>query len=397
MIKHLLKLVWNRKRVNFLIALEIFVSFLVVFAVSVQVVYLLDNYRRPLGFDYANVWNVGIDMKQASDDYFSPEQVETVRQLYLTLREFETIESAAGAENVPFTFGGSFGAYVIGQQEIEFQRNVVTNDFAQVMGVKVARGRWFGKEDDGANYDPVVINQSLAQARFGDEDPLGKRINRNEERVEERVIGIVSDFRHGGEFAGPGNYVFERKDLNNVKQRPPRNLTLKLRPGTTRDFEEPLVKRLQAVAKDWSFEVQPLADLRDGAFTRRLAPIIIVGIIAAFLMLMVALGLTGVLWQSVTQRTKEIGLRRAKGATANRIYRQILAELLLVTTFGVLFGIVVVLQFPLLDFLGFLTARIYVFSLLLSLAVIYGLTVICGLYPSRLATKVQPAAALHYE
>lgn len=397
MLKHLLKLVWNRKRVNFLIALEIFVSFLVVFAVAVQVVYLLDNYRRPLGFDYADVWNVGIDMKQSSDDYFSPEQVETVRQLYLTLREFEVIETAAGAHSVPFTIGGSFGAYESNGRDIEFQRNEVTDDFAKVVGVNLTRGRWFGKEDDGANYAPVVINERLARERFGDADPLGQRINETRNRVEERVIGIVSDFRHGGEFAGAGNYVFERKDLNNPKHRPPRNLLLKLRPGTTRDFEELLVKRLQAVAKAWSFEVQPLTNLRDAAFTQRLAPIIIVGIIAAFLLLMVVLGLTGVLWQSVTQRTKEIGLRRAKGATANRIYRQILGELWLITTFGVLLGLAVVVQFPLLDFLSFLTTRIYVFSLLLSLAVIYGLTTICGLYPSHLATKVHPAEALHYE
>ena len=114
-------------------------------------------------------------------------------------------------------------------------------------------------------------------------------------------------------------------------------------------------------------------------------------------MLMVALGLTGRLWQSVTQRTKEIGLRRAKGATAKRIYKQILGELLVITTFGLLIGVLVVIQFPLLDFLGFATKQVYAYSLLISLALIYALTIICGLYPSRLATKVQPAEALHYE
>ena len=397
MIKHLIKLVWNRKRINFLLALEIFVSFLVLFAVLAQVVYLLDNYRRPLGFAYANVWNVSIDMKQDSDDYFSPEQLETTRQLYLSLRGFEAVASAAGAHSVPFSVGGSFGGYQINGREIEFQRNEVMDDFAQVASLTVTRGRWFGKEDDGANYEPVVINQNLAQARFGEEDPLGKRINRTEDRVEERVVGVVNEFRHGGEFAGPGNYVFERKDLNNPKHRPPRNLLLTLHPGTNRNFEEQLVKRLQGVAKDWSFEVQPLTDLRDTAFKIRLAPIIIVGVIAAFLLIMVALGLMGVLWQNVTQRTKEIGLRRALGATASRVYRQILGELLVITTFGLLLGILVVVQLPLLNVIGWLSGEVYAWSIVCALALIYLLTIVCGLYPSWLATKVRPAEALHYE
>ena len=71
---------------------------------------------------------------------------------------------------------------------------------------------------------------------------------------------------------------------------------------------------MQAIAPNWSFEVQPLYESRDSNFKRRLLPIIVVGVVAIFLLIMVALGLTGVLWQNVTQRTKEIGLRRAKGA-----------------------------------------------------------------------------------
>jgi putative ABC transport system permease protein len=165
----------------------------------------------------------------------------------------------------------------------------------------------------------------------------------------------------------------------------------------TRAFEEKLATRLQAVAKGWSFEIKPATELRDEAFQRRLIPIIAVGVIAAFLMIMVALGLTGVLWQNVAQRTKEIGLRRAKGATARHIYQQILGELLVITSVALLIGVAVVVQFPLLDLIGFISSEVYAASIVISLAVIYALTIVCGLYPSWMATKVQPAEALHYE
>jgi putative ABC transport system permease protein len=122
-----------------------------------------------------------------------------------------------------------------------------------------------------------------------------------------------------------------------------------------------------------------------------------VGLIAGFLLVMVALGLTGVLWQNVTQRTKEIGLRRAKGATAHRIHRQIVGELLLLASLALAVGVAIVLQFPLLDLVGPVPPAVLTTSLLVSIAAIYLLSAVCGWYPSRLATRIQPAEALHYE
>jgi putative ABC transport system permease protein len=397
MIKHLIKLVWNRKRANFLISLEIFISFLVLFAVIVLAVYFSENYRRPLGFSYENVWNVQIDMKQLSDNYHLPEQVETVRQLYLALKEFDQIEAAAGAHTIPFSPFGSIGRLQINGRSFDFRRNEVTDDLDKVMGVKLIRGRWFGKEDDGPDWQPVVINRLSEQTIFGNEDAVGKYIPNLGDQTRTRVVGVVEEFRHGSDFADPEIVIFYRTDLSDHRNRPPRNLLIKLRPGTTRQFEERLVARLQAVAKEWSFQVQPLVELREEVLQQLLVPVSVAGLVAAFLMIMVALGLTGVLWQNVTQRTKEIGLRRAKGATRPRIYRQILGELFIVTSFGLLAGVLVVVQFPLLNLIGFISTKVYVVSIIVSLVIIYLLTLVCGLYPSWLATKVQPAEALHYE
>ena len=58
MIRHLLKLVWNRKRGNLLVTLEIFVCFLVLFATVVMIGYYANNYRQPVGYDYEDVWSI---------------------------------------------------------------------------------------------------------------------------------------------------------------------------------------------------------------------------------------------------------------------------------------------------------------------------------------------------
>jgi len=398
MIKHLFKLVWNRKRSNLLIMLEIFFSFIVMFAVITLSVYYADNYRQPLGFSFENVWNISIDMRVATDDIWSPEMVKTTEQLYLALKDFEEIEMAAGAHSAPYGFGNRTSVNEYDGKRVEMEVNEVTDDFLKVMEVPLVRGRWFDKSDDALNWKPVVINQRLAREVFGSEDPIDKKYEPWSSSGEDvRVIGVVTDFRQGGEFAGLGNYLFERKRLDDPNNRPPRNLLIKLRPGTTAEFEENLVSKLQAVAREWSFEVLPLTRMREIAFKFRLIPIIILGLIAGFLMIMVGLGLVGVLWQNVTQRIKEIGLRRAKGATVGNIHMQILGELIVLTSFGVLLGAIILVQFPLLDLIGFISTRVFAIGLVVAVLVIYALTFVAGLYPSWLATKVQPAEALHYE
>ena len=77
MIRHVFKLIWNRKRTNFLMMTEIFVSFLVLFAVVALGVYTADNWRRPIGYSIDRVWSVTIDMKQTGDDEFNEVQQET--------------------------------------------------------------------------------------------------------------------------------------------------------------------------------------------------------------------------------------------------------------------------------------------------------------------------------
>ena len=121
------------------------------------------------------------------------------------------------------------------------------------------------------------------------------------------------------------------------------------------------------------------------------------GLIATFLLLMVGLGLVGVLWQNVSQRTREIGLRRAIGGTAQMLYRQILGELLVIATLGIFAATILVMQAPLLNLIAVVKASVFILGLGISLVLMYFITFICGLYPSWLAMEIHPSEALHYE
>ena len=411
MIRHVFKLIWNRKRTNALMMIEIFVSFLVLFAVVALGVYTADNWRRPLGYSIDRVWVVGVDMKQTGDDTFDEAQQEMARQLLLALREFPEIEATAGTMLAPYQMGSSNSSHGWRGRRIEYGVAEVTDGFKDLLGLEVVEGRWFGAEDDGQAYDAVVINQNMRADLFGAGPAIGENIA-NERTPDgsaaerpRRVVGVVAAYREDGEFDGTRNYVIFRKTMGvggaegagTRRDRPPHNLLIKVRPGTTAAFEERLLDRLAAAAPTWSFEITTLSAMRD-AFNRfAFAPLIAVGLVAAFLMLMVALGLLGVLWQNVTQRTREIGLRRAKGASRADVRRQILAEIAVMTTLALLAGVLVAIQFPLLDIIYFVEPHVYAIGLAISVGAIYGLTLACAWYPSRLATMIEPADALRYE
>lgn len=416
MIRHIFTLIWNRKRTNFLMMTEIFVSFLVLFAVVALGVYTADNWRRPLGYSIDRVWAVHIDMKQVSDDNFDDVQQESARQLLLALREFPEIEASAGAMLAPYQLGSSSSVYSWQGRRIAYGVAEVTDGFKDLLGLELVEGRWFGAEDDGQHYEPVVINHDMRVDLFGSAPAIGRNIANEREpgsdgpsERERRIIGVVSAYREDGEFDGMRNYAMFRKTMaggavggradadTRRRDRPPRTLLVKVRAGTTAEFEERLIKRLQAAAPDWSFEVSTLRSMRESYNGFAFAPLIAVGLVAGFLMLMVALGLFGVLWQTVTQRTREIGLRRAKGAARIDVQRQILGEIGVMTTLALAAGVLVAIQFPLLDIIYFVEPHVYAIGLAIAVTAIYLLTLACAWYPSRMATRIEPAEALRYE
>jgi putative ABC transport system permease protein len=157
------------------------------------------------------------------------------------------------------------------------------------------------------------------------------------------------------------------------------------------------MQRLQAVAPTRSFGIKPLADLRQTYFRKTLVPVLLGSTLAFFLLLMVGLGLIGVLWQSVLRRTRELGQRRAQGASRAAVLRQILYEELLLTTLGVLLGALLAGQLPLIQIFSFLGPAVLAGGLVTAAVLLYLLALVCALYPSSLAGRLQPADALRYE
>jgi putative ABC transport system permease protein len=414
MTRHLLRLVWNRKRQNLLLTIEIFLSFLVLFVVVFFAFTYYSNWRQPLGFKFDRVWTISMPSPftgpaepEADASVVTARQnaAATLARIYAALRDLSNVESTAGSwPSSPYGSSGwqtGVGDPTIAQTSINF----ATDDFDDTLGITLTAGRWFSRDDDAGTIEPAVINERLARELFGTSSPVNQELPplsfRSNQRL--RVVGVIDDFRHEGELSMPGNYVFLRIRQDNAGADAvlPNDLVVRMAPGTTADFEPVLAKTLEQIAPDRTFEIRPLDVEREVALRSWMSPLITVSIVASFLLLMVGLGLIGVVWQSVTKRTQEFGLRRAKGATISSIQRQVLTEIALLTSLALVVGVALVAQLPALPLrqmdLPAPPASVWFSSIAVSVSVIYLLTLACAWYPSRLATRIQPAEALHYE
>jgi putative ABC transport system permease protein len=411
MTRHLLRLMWNRKRQNLLLMVEIFFAFLVVAALSVVGLHFASNFRHPLGFSIERVWQVEVHRGQAllNDPSTQEADRETFRQIDAALRDLP------GVERVTSAFTGPYRRYSWGQaldlddgrHVPEFSSNRADDRFADVLGLHLVAGRWFSLEDEGTSWDPVVINRRLAATIFGDGNAVGQTITERATRDAtpparpRRVVGVIDDFRQFGELATPEGVMFYRGSLDAPADRMalPEVILIRVRPGTTASLEEAIVKRLSAIAPRWTVTVDSLDVLRQDIMRDRLVPLAIVAVLAGALLLMVALGVTGVVWQAVTQRIREFGLRRAQGATATGVAWQVVAEVVVMTAFALVAGGVLLVQIPFLPLPEWLavSGSVFVSGALLAVFILVAVAVLCAWYPSRLATRVPPAEALRYE
>jgi putative ABC transport system permease protein len=397
MLRHLLKLTWKRKSRNLMLSLEILIAFAILFGIAAFGLRYWQLYREPLGFDGVDAWKVDMQFGEKTDDI----PAETYDRIQRDLLELPEVRAAGFVTHSPFTLSTWTTDYKSPQTGAKVETNNIeaSDGFAEAVGLRLVAGRWFNASDDGQQATAAVLNRRVAAAMFPGRQPLGQRFTDDEKDGTHtfRVVGLVDDFRNKGPLMTPTNFVLTRFAPHASTSRL-RTIILKVAPGTPRAFEAKLNQRLKAIRSDWGYQIEPLKSMRASLLKEELIPLVVVAVIAAFMLVMVAFGLFGVLWQNTTRRIPEIGLRRAVGASAGDIYRQIILEQLLLSSVAIALGLALLVQLPLTGALkNILNWQVFLGAAGLSMGVIYLLSLLCSLYPGWRASRLDPTQALHYE
>jgi putative ABC transport system permease protein len=283
-------------------------------------------------------------------------------------------------------------------QRLSTRDVIVTVEYFQAAGIPLVRGRTFTEMDNSAAPRVVVVNQEFVHRHLLDQEPLGRRIRldvRGAEQEWSEIIGVVANVKTYSEDTRDDPEVYEP-----FLQRPVPSFSLMVRSGSD---PSSLASTLRNAVAQVDAEL-PLARVMsmpalierqragDPLFVSMLASFAILALILA------AIGIYGLVAYSVGQRTHEIGIRMALGASNPDVLRMVLWQGMKMTAIGAAIGLVLALPLPKVFEAMFFGLHLREPSLYLIVPIaIIAVAMLATYIPARRATRVDPMAALHQE
>jgi predicted permease len=311
------------------------------------------------------------------------------------VREVSGIQAAGLTDSLPLGVNRTWGAgeigqtYPKGQYPTAFVR-VVSDGYVKAMGIPVLAGRDLSERDTPETDPVIVINQTMARAMFPGREALGRVIRVCGER---RVVGVLGDVHHLAleQAAGLEMYVPMRQchDIMSVNlvirtTRPPEQLA-----GAVRAALRPIAPNIAGN------DFRVLQELVDRSVSPRRFIVWLLSGFAAFALVLASFGIYGVISYSVNQRTQEIGIRMALGASARLLQARILLQTLTLAAIGMAIGGAA--SWLLARAVSGLLFEVTASDPLTFLAMILMLTAVtaaAGYLPARRASHIDPSVAL---
>ncbi len=269
---------------------------------------------------------------------------------------------------------------------------VVTPGFIRAMGIQL-KGRDFTWADDLHSERVVLINESAARIYWPGESAVGKILMRDKEA--DRVVGVVNDVREENIESGTGSQIYYP-----ATQQDPAGAQLVVRtnlpPASLATSVLHVLRELNP--KQPAAEFRPIRTIVNRAVSPRRFFMMLVGAFASLGVLLAALGIYGVISYSVTQKTQEIGVRMALGATAGRVLRDVIFNTLRLATIGLVLGTIVSFASShLIASLLFGTSPWDMTTYTVMILAIVAVALVSGYLPARRASRVDPLAALRIQ
>jgi putative ABC transport system permease protein len=354
------------------------------------------------GFDSDNVLTMQIALPES--EY--KEEYQTIafhRQMLGRLESLPGVEAAGIINNLPLG-GIDINSYLWTEDDPSHKQTtssgfrVVSPDYFRTMRIPLVKGRLFTEQDKEGSLPVGVISQRTAEELWPGADPIGKRVMSHNDNKQEwtTIIGVVGDVRHRGldKRASADLYV-------PFAQRPFRaaDVTVVMRTTAPPAGLIPAVReQVKAVNKNLPVEFAPMEQVFSRSVAARRYNMLLLGVFAALALVLSVLGLYGVLSYTVSQSTREIGIRMALGAQPRDVLQIIIKQGMTLTLSGILVGVLAALLLTRLmaSLLFGVTATDPLTYAVVSVLLIFVAVLACYI-PARRATKVDPMIALRYE
>jgi len=310
-----------------------------------------------LGFNPHGILSMTVPLPASR--YDAPDKiVRFYNQLLEKVRSLPGISAAAVCSNAPFDNNESDSSFHItgtppdppGQEPIS-EMSIISSDLFRVLGISTLRGRTFGPEDSSGRPLAVIIDELAAQRFFPGQDPIGKQIDdpitigdTGQNALPATIVGIVPHTRNNA----PGDQVDIRKlpmmyfcaaQFPNAEQ----ILMVRATAGyDPRSLANPIKRQIAALDPEQAVsDVATMEENIGESLASRRLTMTLLGVFAGLALSLASIGLYGVLALTVTQRTRELGIRLALGAHRGDLFRLVLGQGMLLVAIGLGCGLVV--------------------------------------------------------
>jgi putative ABC transport system permease protein len=357
------------------------------------------------GFDTGNLLTFQLTLPDAK--YNDPSKLQAFhRQLIDRISALPGVKGVGTTTLRPLSGGGNTATFMVESgpapdpaDKPEANVRTISANYFTVMGIPLVKGRFFAESDNAAAPNALVINQTLANRFFHDEDPVGRRIvfGFDPERRPWLIVGVAGDekvmaldarttpviYFHYGQSVESYMGVLVRAASDPMSMA-----------GAVRSEIAEIDKDVPMYSVT---TMDQMISNSQSTFMRRY-PAFLIGVLAAVALALAAVGIYGVVSYSVTQRTHEIGIRMALGAKKRDIISLVLGQGLILVVTGLAIGLSA--AFALTRFLSSILFGVSATDPVAFAGVSAALAIValaaCYI-PARRAAKVDPMVALRYE
>ncbi|HSF22798.1 MAG TPA: ABC transporter permease [Blastocatellia bacterium] len=352
------------------------------------------------GFNPENVLAVNVALSGSS--YRDGAGISNFYQQALErLSSLPGIQSAAGVTALPMSGGfGSRYFRIEGRppqpagQGFNANVNLTTPGYFKTMHIPLVDGRDFDERDVMKAPDAVIVNQEMARRYWPDENPIGQRLAVGDGPWR-TVVGVVGDVKQSGLDIETRPEMFWP-----YYQTPVPFATFVVRTGGDPEAMTSAVRgAMQEVDKDLPvYNIKTVADVISESVAPRRLNMLLLAIFASLALVLAAVGIYGVISYSVSQRTREIGIRMALGASHSNVLRLVVGEGMILALIGVGIGIIASFFLTrLMSSLLFGVSATDALTFSLVPVLLAGVALAASFIPARRAAKVDPMIALRYE
>jgi len=400
----------RRRLRDSLIVAEIALAFMLLVVSGLMMRSFVGLLNVDAGFDSTNVLTMRLPV--------TIEQFPDPEQLNRYLREVRTaVEAVPGVRETAYSCappmqGTCYGMpmQAANKPPVELARRdggfykVVSPSYFSTLGIKPVKGRLLADTDTSNSPPVLVMNERMVKRFFPDAEPIGQRLliqkivpGKTElgADIAWEVVGVIADEKIGGpeDVQSAGVYVSN-------EQTPVYGMVLSVRASLNPlTLQTPITAAIRSVNKNQAIsDVRSVDQIRDQAMGGRRLVSVLLGTFATVALVLAGIGIYGVISYNVAQRTREMGIRSALGATERSLLRLILDQGVRLTLIGLAIGVAGAIGLTrLMSALLFGVGARDPMTMVSVGVILAGVAIMASYVPARRATRVDPVVALRYE